>query len=180
MVRFCLIIVNCAIFHLIPTYALGFFCISPMGSRCNSLHDPRVTGSSPAWLELYTKPKKGSVIPDRLYYDRDSSSFQVNPIIGYHQCKLIGNSNTFEAAYNLVCNLGVPVFDTCFVLPKQSSKLDKVQELCIFASCTRSRIMSLSIRTRSGSTANLAWCCRLVIFVLFLSSLMVRPLSLKI
>jgi hypothetical protein len=131
MVRFCLIIVNCAIFHLIPTYALGFFCISPMGSRCNSLHDPRVTGSSPAWLELYTKPKKGSVIPDGLYYDRDSSSFQVNPIIGYHQCKLIGNSNTFEAAYNLVCNLGVPVFDTCFVLPKQSSKLDKVQELCI-------------------------------------------------
>lgn len=136
-----------------------------------------IMGSYPAWLELYTKPKKShGVIPDGQYYDGDSSRFQVNPIISCHQLKLFDMSNKFEASYNLVCNDGVSVFDTCFV-PKKSSKLDKVQELCIFASCTRSRIMSLSIRTRSGSTANLVWCCRLVIFVSFLSSLMVRPLS---
>eukprot|EP00804_Cyclotella_cryptica_P006252 CCRYP_010105-RA/>CCRYP_010105-RA protein AED:0.46 eAED:0.46 QI:66/1/0.5/1/1/0/2/0/63 len=56
-----------------------------MGSRCHSLHDPRVSGSNPAWLERCTKPKKASlcIIPDSLYHHREISSFQTNPIVDY-------------------------------------------------------------------------------------------------
>jgi hypothetical protein len=78
---------------------------SPMGSRCTSLHDPRVAGPYPSWLELCTKPKRSSLcaIPDRLYHDRDVSRFQDNPIIDYHNWKSYGKTqDPFGDSYDLI------------------------------------------------------------------------------
>ena len=127
--------------ELIPLQNLSQYLLhvlfpnSPMGSRCTSLHDPRVDGSSPAWLHNWTKPKKKSlcVIPDALYHHRDVSRFQINPIVEYRAWKLFGDSsNPFQATYELVCNIDVPIFGRCFPVPRTSKKpLSEVQKLSI-------------------------------------------------
>jgi hypothetical protein len=116
------------------THYLQIFSRSPMGHRCQSLHDPRVEGCNAFWLDRCVKPKRKElcVIPDALYHHRENSMFQHNPIVDYHTSKQFGNeSNAFETSYNLVCNNHVPVFDKRFVLPVPSRKLSNVQKLCI-------------------------------------------------
>jgi hypothetical protein len=107
---------------------------SPMGSRCPSLHDPRVTGLNSSWLELCTKPRKASLfaIPDGLYHDRDVSRFQDNPIIDYHTWKSYPNKagDDFSISYDLVCNLDVSVFgQQCF--EHYGQIIDHVHKLAI-------------------------------------------------
>ena len=114
-----------------------------MGSRCPSLHDPRVKGTNPAWLELWKKPKKTNLcaIPDSLYYHRNISRFQTNPIVDYRTWKMFRfiKVDNFEATYDLVCNINVPVFHNQFVAFKRTTKLSEVQRLCIVRTMTQNR-----------------------------------------
>jgi hypothetical protein len=104
-----------------------------MGTRCSSLHDPRVEGSSPSWLKLWTKPKScPGVIPDGLHHHREQSCHQVNPIIDFKKWNDFGNETyAFKASYNLVCNVGVPVFDQRFSVPECASDITDVHRLAI-------------------------------------------------
>lgn len=107
-----------------------------MDTRCNSLHDPRVAGSNPSWLKQWIKPKSSlGVMPDGLHYHRDLSRFQTNPLVDFNTWKVFGNfgskTEMFDASYDLVCNVRVPVFNRGFVVRKCPHKISDEHKLAI-------------------------------------------------
>ena len=68
-----------------------------------------------------------------LYYHSNISRFQRNSIVDYCTCKLFSfiKFDSFEAMYDLVCNINVSVFDSQYIAPEKTTRLSEAHRLCI-------------------------------------------------